>query len=102
MQTALATTEDLVKTILTGLAGSSASSSGGGGYMGHIADARARLAQAAAEEELARVKLDISRPELGELEEWWNARLVKASATSRRCRSRSRVCGRARTGQNGA
>jgi len=41
--------------------------------MGHIADARAQLAQAATEEEQARVKLDMSRRELGELEEWWDA-----------------------------
>jgi len=36
--------------------------------MGQIADARARLAQAAAKEEQAHVKLDMSRRELGELE----------------------------------
>jgi structural maintenance of chromosome 2 len=41
--------------------------------MGQIADARARLAQAAAEEEQARVKLDMSRRELGELEKRWKA-----------------------------
>lgn len=35
-------------------------SSGGGGYMGQIADACPRLAQAAAEEEQARVNLDVS------------------------------------------
>jgi len=39
--------------------------------MGQIADARALLAQAAAEEEQARVKLDMSRRELGELEKRW-------------------------------
>ena len=41
--------------------------------MGQIADARARLAQAAAEEEQVRVKLDMSRRELGELEKRWKA-----------------------------
>ena len=41
--------------------------------MGHISDARAQLAQAATEEEQARVKLNMSRRELGELEEWWDA-----------------------------
>ena len=40
-QTAPATAEDLLQTLLTGLTGSSAQSSGGGGYMGQIADARA-------------------------------------------------------------
>ena len=41
--------------------------------MGQIGDARTRLAQAAAEEEQTRVKLDMSRRELGELEKRWNA-----------------------------
>ena len=41
--------------------------------MGQIADARARLAQAAAEEEQTRMKLDMSRRELGELEKRWKA-----------------------------
>lgn len=41
--------------------------------MGQIADARARLAQAAAEEEQIRVKLEMSRRELGELEKRWKA-----------------------------
>jgi structural maintenance of chromosome 2 len=45
-----------------------APSSGGGGYMGQIADARARLAQATAEEEWVHVKLDMSKCELGGLE----------------------------------
>ncbi|KAF8468622.1 condensin complex subunit SMC2 [Russula ochroleuca] len=72
-QTSLASSEDLLQTLLTGLAGTSAQSAGGGGYMGQIADARARLAQAAAEEEQARVKLDMSRRELGELEKRWKA-----------------------------
>ena len=41
--------------------------------MGQIADARARLAQASAEEEQVRVKLDMSRRELAELEKRWKA-----------------------------
>jgi structural maintenance of chromosome 2 len=48
--------------------------------MGQIVDARARLAQAAAEEEEARVKLDMSRHELGELEKRWKAVAVKREA----------------------
>ena len=73
-QTALASAEDLLQTLLTGLAGNSAQSSGGGGgYMGQIADARARLAQAAAEEEQLRVRLDMSRHELSDLEKRWKA-----------------------------
>lgn len=72
-QNSLASSEDLFQTLLTGLAGTSAQSASGGGYMGQIADARARLAQAAAEEEQTRVKLDMSRRELGELEKRWKA-----------------------------
>jgi len=41
--------------------------------MGQIADVRARLAQAAAEEEQARVEFDMSKRELGELEKCWKA-----------------------------
>ena len=41
--------------------------------MGQIAGARARLPQASAEEEQVRVKLDMSRRELGELEKRWKA-----------------------------
>ena len=72
-QTALASAEDPLQTLLTGLAGTCAQSAGGGGYMGQIADACARLAQAAAEEEQTRVRLDMSRRKLGELEKRWKA-----------------------------
>ena len=48
--------------------------------MGQIVDAHARLAQAAAEEEQARVKLDMSRHELGELEKRWKAVAVEREA----------------------
>ena len=41
--------------------------------MGQIVDARARLAQAAAEEEHARVKPDTSRRRLGDLEKRFKA-----------------------------
>ncbi len=83
-QNSLASSEDLLQTLLTGLAGTSAqSASGGGGYMGQIADARARLAQAAAEEEQIRVKLDMSRRELGELEKRWKAVEREASQGER-------------------
>jgi len=61
MQTVLATAEDLLQTLLTGLAGSSAHSSGGGGYIGQIADASAGLAQVAAEDEQVHVTLDMTR-----------------------------------------
>ena len=72
MQMVLASAED-PQTLLTSLAGTSAQSAGGGGYMGQITDAHARLAQAAAEEEQVRVWLEMSRRELGELEKRWKA-----------------------------
>ena len=72
-QMALASAKDLLQMLLTGLAGRSAQSAGSGGYMGQIADARAQLAQAATEEEQTRVRLDMSRCELGELEKRWKA-----------------------------
>ena len=104
-QTALSTTEDLLQTLLTGLACSSAQSSRSGGYMGQIADSRARLAQAAAEEEQARVNLDMSRRELGELKKrWkkWDGRPAKVSVALRRRRPRSSVCRRKWLGRDGA
>ena len=61
----------------------SAQSSDGGGYMGQIAGACARLAEAAAEEELARVKFDMSRREIGELEKRWKAVEREASQGER-------------------
>ena len=82
-QNSLSSSEDLLQTLLTGLAGTSAQSASGGGYMGQIADARARLAQAAAEEEQIRVKLDMSRRELGELEKRWKAVEREASQGER-------------------
>ena len=81
-QTALATAEDL-QTLLTGLIGSSAQSSDGGGFMGQIADGRPRLAEAAPEAEQARVKFDMSRRELGELEKRWKAVEREASQGER-------------------
>ena len=74
MQTSFASSEGLLQTLLTGLTGSSTQSAGrGGGFMGQLADARARLAHASAEEEQVRVKLDMSRREPGELEKRWKA-----------------------------
>lgn len=70
-QTSLASSENLLQTLLMGLTGISTQSAGGGGYMGQIADARARLAQAVAEQERIRVKLEMNRRELGKLEKRW-------------------------------
>ncbi|KAJ3835823.1 condensin complex subunit SMC2 [Lentinula raphanica] len=61
--------EELLQTLLTGLSSKSAThAANGGGYMGQIADARARIAQGAAEEKQARMNLDMSTRELADLE----------------------------------
>jgi structural maintenance of chromosome 2 len=73
MQTVLASAEDLLQTLLTGLAGTSVQSASSGGYMGQIADAHTWLAQVAAEEEQVCVQLEMSRRKLGELEKRWKA-----------------------------
>ncbi|KAH7922255.1 condensin complex subunit SMC2 [Leucogyrophana mollusca] len=69
-QAALANSEELLQTLLTGLS-SSGQGNSGGGYMGQLADAKARLAQGAAEEEQSRVKLNMSEKELKGLEVRW-------------------------------
>ncbi|TDL23473.1 condensin complex subunit SMC2 [Rickenella mellea] len=68
-QTTLNNAEELLQTLLTGL--SSSSTTTGGGYMGQLADAKARLAQAVAEEEQSRVKLGMAEKELKALEVRW-------------------------------
>jgi len=70
-QTALSNAEELLQTLLTGLSSSGTGNSGGGGYMGQLADAKAKLAQATAEEEQSRVKLGMSEKELKALEGRW-------------------------------
>lgn len=70
-QTALNTNEDLLQSLLTGLSSSSNNAAGGGGYLGQLADAKARLAQGTAEEEQTRRKLSLREKELAELEVKW-------------------------------
>lgn len=70
-QTALSSAEELLQTLLTGLSSSGTGNSGGGGYMGQLAEAKAKLAQATAEEEQGRVKLGMSEKELKTLEARW-------------------------------
>ena len=62
--------EELLQTLLTGVT-SSSSGNTGGGYLGQIADARARLTQATTEEEQSRMKLGMSQKELKTLETKW-------------------------------
>lgn len=69
-QTKLATAEELLQTLLTGLSSKGANNSGGG-YMGQLAEARSRIAQGEAEEEQSKVKLGMSEKELKTLEGRW-------------------------------
>ena len=68
--TSLANAEELLQTLLTGL---SSSNTAGGGYMGQLAEARARHAQAQAEEEQCRTKLAMAEKEQKALEVRWKA-----------------------------
>ena len=70
LQTALTNSEELLQTLLTGLT-SKGTSNSGGGYMGQLADAKARLAQAGTEEEQSKQKLAMSQKELKTLEGRW-------------------------------
>ncbi|EPQ53318.1 condensin complex subunit SMC2 [Gloeophyllum trabeum ATCC 11539] len=67
-QNSLTTSEELLQSLLTGLG---ANHAGGGGYMGQLADAKARLAQATAEEEQCKTKLGLSEKELKALQARW-------------------------------
>ncbi|OBZ73328.1 Structural maintenance of chromosomes protein 2 [Grifola frondosa] len=67
---ALSNAEELLQTLLTGLSSGTAGNTGGG-YMGQLADAKARSAQASAEEEQSKVKLGMSEKELKILEARW-------------------------------
>lgn len=68
---ALKNSEELLQSLLTGLGNSAGS--GGGGYMGQLADARVRVANAAAEEKQNKTKLAMSERELASLETRWKA-----------------------------
>lgn len=70
LQQILTKSEELLQTLLTGVT-SSSSGNTGGGYLGQIADARARLTQAATEEEQSRMRLGMSQNELKTLETKW-------------------------------
>ena len=70
LQQALTKSEELLQTLLTGVT-SSSSGNTGGGYLGQIADARARLTQATTEEEQSMMKLGMSKTELKNLETKW-------------------------------
>jgi structural maintenance of chromosome 2 len=71
IQSGLTAHEDLLQSLLTGLSSNSNSNTSGGGYLGQMADAKARLAQATAEEEQTRRKLALREKELADLEVKW-------------------------------
>lgn len=62
-QAALSNSEELLQSLLTGLSSSNTNNSGGG-YMGQLADAKARQAQGSVEEEQNRMKLSMNEKEL--------------------------------------
>ncbi|KAG9312704.1 condensin complex subunit SMC2 [Chiua virens] len=66
-QATLSNSEELLQTLLTGVTTSNSGNTGGG-YMGQIAEAKARLAQGVAEEEQNRTKLSMNEQELKRLE----------------------------------
>ncbi len=59
--------EELLQTLLTGVS-SKKDNNTGGGYMGQLAEAKARIAQGKAEEEQSRVKLGMREKELQALQ----------------------------------
>lgn len=72
LQSQLATSEELLQTLVTGLSSSNNASSAGG-YLGQLADAKARIASAATEEEQSRMRMSMVEKELKEKELKWKA-----------------------------
>ncbi|KAH0835738.1 condensin complex subunit SMC2 [Lanmaoa asiatica] len=66
----LTNSEELLQTLLTGVSTSNTGNTGGG-YLGQIAEAKARLVQGTAEEEQNRLKLSMNEKELKALEAKW-------------------------------
>ena len=79
IQAALMANEDLLQSLLTGLSNNSHNNTtGGGGYLGQLADAKARLAQGIAEEEQTRRKLTLRGKELEDHEAKWKKVEIEA------------------------
>ncbi|EIW72205.1 nuclear condensin complex protein [Tremella mesenterica] len=64
----LAKKEELLQTLLTGLSSSNVDDENAGGYMGQLAEAKARLAQAGTEAEQAKVRIGAAEKEIKEKE----------------------------------
>ncbi|KAJ7123064.1 condensin complex subunit SMC2 [Mycena epipterygia] len=99
----LATAEELLQSLLTGLSNNKDNkTTGGGGYMGQLATARQQATQAAAEEKQSRVKLGMSEAELKTLEARWKVverdagdgrkKLDAMRATVEGCRTKVAQC----------
>lgn len=73
MSTQLDTSEELLQTLVTGLSSNSSTSASAGGYLGQVADSKARLAAAETEEEQARTRLGMIEKELKEKTAKWKA-----------------------------
>lgn len=67
METDVLKSEELLQTLLTGVS-SKKDNNAGGGYMGQLAEAKARIAQGRTEEEQSRVKLGMREKELQALQ----------------------------------
>ncbi|GLB42839.1 putative condensin complex subunit SMC2 [Lyophyllum shimeji] len=101
-QNKLTAAEELLQTLLTGLSSNKANNSGGG-YMGQLAQAKARIAQGEAEEEQSKVKLGMSEKELKTLEVRWKEvesqakegekDLERKRAAVEECRRKMERCG---------
>ncbi|TCD71064.1 Structural maintenance of chromosomes protein 2 [Steccherinum ochraceum] len=70
LQSALSNSEELLQTLLTGLT-SNEKNKTGGGYMGQLADARSRVAQAVSEHEQSVMKRANTDKELKKLQDRW-------------------------------
>ena len=64
----LAKNEELLQTLLTGLSSSNADDQSAGGYLGQLAEAKARLAAAGTEAEQAKIKIGLAEKEVKEKE----------------------------------
>jgi structural maintenance of chromosome 2 len=86
LNTKLTSDEELLQTLLTGLSSNNAKTKGGG-YMGQLAEAKARIAQGAGEEEQAKVKLSMQQKELGALEARLKAHAKEAGDNAKKVES---------------
>ncbi|TBU44815.1 condensin complex subunit SMC2 [Dichomitus squalens] len=82
LQASLNSSEELLQTLLTGLSSSNAGNTGGG-YMGMIGEAQARLAVAQTDEKSASSNLERSKSELKDLEAQWKKVEREASDAKR-------------------